>query len=49
MVCIKGTQNNSDFIIKKLSYLQKTYNGEYKICQNTIKNLKSKFPNMIIS
>ena len=35
---------NSDYIIKKLSYLPITYNGDYKICQNTLKNLKSKFP-----
>ena len=35
---------NSDFIIKKLSYLPIIYNGDYKICQNTLKKLKSKFP-----
>ena len=35
---------NSDYIIKKLSYLPITYNGDYKICQNTLKNLKAKFP-----
>ena len=35
---------NSDFIIKKLSYLPITYNGDYKICQNALKKLKSQFP-----
>ena len=35
---------NSDFIIKKLSYLPIIYNGDYNICLNTLKMLKFKFP-----
>ena len=51
---IKNTRNcglykkehkiNSDFIIKKLSYLPIIYNGDYNICLNTLKMLKFKFP-----
>ena len=31
---------NSDLIIKKLSYLPITYNGDYNVCQNILKQLK---------